>query len=285
MCNPIILLTFACVECYNKNRKINVGLALLAAYKFQQKYTKGVTYNIMKKKVVLFDLDGTLLPMDQDQFTKIYFMALVKKLGDMGLPASNEEEQRALGKAVWAGTYAMMKNDGEKTNEEVFFSTFAACTGVDLIDRKSEFNDFYHNEFHLVSKVFGKNPMIKSAIEEIKGRGYRVAIATNPLFPLIANEQRLSYAGFLLSDFEFCTCYENSRHCKPNLEYYRDIIEHLGVKAEECVMVGNDVGDDMVARKLGMDVFLITDCLINAQNDDIEQFPHGNWSDLLEFLE
>ena len=39
-------------------------------------------------------------------------------------------------------------------------------------------------------------------------------------------------------------------------------------------MVGNDVKEDMVARKLGMDVFLITDCLINPNNEDIEQFPH-----------
>ena len=242
-------------------------------------------YNMMKKKLILFDLDGTLLPMDQDKFVKAYFVALVKKLGAMGLPASSEEEQKALGKAVWAGTYAMLGNDGSKSNEEVFFSTFAACTGVDLLKRKPEFDEFYRNEFQAVAAVCGQNPLIKPAIDEIKSRGYRVAIATNPLFPLIANEQRLSFGGLSISDFEFCTCYENSKYCKPNLEYYRAIIEHLGVSAEECIMVGNDVSDDMVAKNLGMDVFLITDCLINAQNVDINQFPHGNWEDFLAFLE
>ena len=239
----------------------------------------------MKKKMILFDLDGTLLPMDQDKFTGAYFMALVKKLAAMGLPASNEEEQKNLAKAVWTGTYAMLSNDGSKTNEELFFSTFYTYTGVDLLKRKPELDEFYRNEFHAVAAVCGRNPLIKSAIDELKGRGYRVAIATNPLFPLIANEQRLSFGGLSISDFEFCTCYENSRYCKPNLDYYRAIAEHLGVKPEECIMVGNDVGDDMVAKNLGMDVFLITDCLINTQNVDIDQFPHGNWEDFLAFLD
>ena len=34
----------------------------------------------MNIKAVLFDLDGTLLPMDQDIFVKSYFGLLAKKL-------------------------------------------------------------------------------------------------------------------------------------------------------------------------------------------------------------
>ena len=155
----------------------------------------------MKKKVILFDLDGTLLPMDQDAFTKAYFIALVKKLAAMGAPASSEEEMATLGKAIWSGTYAMMSNTGAKTNEEVFFLTFAQCTGMDMLTRKEEFDEFYKNEFQAVATVCGANPCVKSAVEWIKGRGYRIAIATNPLFPLIANKQRVSWAGLSLSDF------------------------------------------------------------------------------------
>ena len=239
----------------------------------------------MKKKMILFDLDGTLLPMDQDAFTKAYFVTLIKKLAMMGLPASSEEERQLLGKAVWTGTYAMMKNDGSKTNEEVFFSVFGACTGVDMFARKPEFDEFYRKEFQEVASVCEKNPLVASAIDDIKGRGYRVAIATNPLFPLIANEQRLKWAGLELSSFEFCTCYENSRYCKPKLEYYRAITDHLGVDPTECIMVGNDVKEDMVAKRLGMDVFLVTDYIINSDNEDIEQYPHGNWEDLLRWLD
>lgn len=236
------------------------------------------------KKVILFDLDGTLLPQDQDEFVGAYFKELVKKLVALGLPASTPEEQRALGKVVMAGTYAMMKNDGSCTNEERFFQTFYALTGVDMYPQKNEFDKFYENEFQEVGKVCGFNPFVKTAVEQLKEKGCRVAVATNPLFPLIANKQRLTWAGLSFEDFEYCTCYENSCYCKPNLKYYEGVLERLHVCAEDCLMVGNDVREDMVARELGMDVFLITDCLINADHKDINDYPHGSWQDFIEFI-
>ena len=238
----------------------------------------------MKKKVILFDLDGTLLPQDQDEFIGAYFKELVKKLAHLGLPASTFEDQQALGKAVWAGTYAMMKNDGSCTNEQRFFQAFASVTGIDVWDKKPEFDKFYENEFQNAGKTCGYNPLVKIAIGQLKERGYRISVATNPLFPLIANKQRLMWAGLSLDDFEYCTCYENSSYCKPNLKYYEGILAHLGVRAEDCLMVGNDVREDMVARELGMDVFLITDCLINADNKDINEYPHGSWEDFINFM-
>lgn len=238
-----------------------------------------------KKKLILFDLDGTLLPMDQDDFTKAYFRVLIKKLASLGLPAETPEEQASLAKAVWASTYAMMKNDGSCTNEERFFSTFASLTGVDLLPQKPVFDAFYENEFQAVKQVCGCDPKVRAAIDKIKKCGYRVAIATNPLFPILANKSRLSWAGLSLSYFEYCTCYENSSYCKPTHEYYQAILDKLDVRAEDCIMVGNDVREDMVTRELGMDVFLITKHLINPENKDINDYPHGDFDDLLNFLE
>ena len=236
------------------------------------------------KKVILFDLDGTLLPMNQDDFTKAYFHTLLKKLAQLGIPAQTQEEQKKLASAVWSGTYAMMKNDGSCTNEERFFLDFSTILGVDFSYLKPQLDGFYQNEFNEVSAVCGRNPLVAKVISELKGRGYRVAVATNPLFPLRANETRLSWAGLSLSDFEFCTCYENSRYCKPKLEYYKGILSHLGVSGDECMMVGNDVREDMVARELGMDVFLITDYIINVENRDIDEFPHGTWEDFAKYM-
>ena len=59
----------------------------------------------------------------------------------------------------------------------------------------------------------------------------------------------------------------------------------LNVSAEECLMVGNDVGEDMVTANLGMKVFLLTDCLINRTGADISQYPHGSFAELAEFIE
>lgn len=239
----------------------------------------------MKKKIILFDLDGTLLPQDQDEFVKAYFGVLARKIVSLGFPCSSEDDKNLLTKGIWSATYAMMKNDGGATNEERFFTTFHAITGFDISEKKGVFDDFYKNEFQAVSAVCGKNPLVPEAISKLKAAGYRVCVATNPLFPLLANESRLAWAGLDLCEFEYCTSYETSRYCKPNLKYYEAILEHLGACAEDCLMVGNDVKEDMVARELGMDVFLITDCLINSENRDINDFPHGSWGDFLKFIE
>lgn len=81
------------------------------------------------------------------------------------------------------------------------------------------------------------------------------------------------------------TTYENSCYCKPNLQYYRSILQQLDIPADECLMVGNDVGEDMVAQELGMDVFLLTDCLINRRNEEISHYPQGGFSELLHMVQ
>lgn len=110
-------------------------------------------------------------------------------------------------------------------------------------------------------------------------------LATNPLFPRVATESRVRWAGLEPEDFRLITVYENSCHCKPNPAYYQDVLREIGAKPEECVMVGNDAKEDMVALELGMKGFLLTDCLINSEGRAIDHIPQGNFSDLREFLE
>jgi FMN phosphatase YigB (HAD superfamily) len=115
--------------------------------------------------------------------------------------------------------------------------------------------------------------------------GLRLVLATNPLFPALATHSRVRWAGLETGDFELITTYENARRCKPNPQYYLDILDQLGLSPEECLMVGNDVGEDMVAQKLGMQVFLLTDCLINKHGADISSYPQGSFDALLTFLQ
>lgn len=78
--------------------------------------------------------------------------------------------------------------------------------------------------------------------------------------------------------------YENAHYCKPNPAYYTEILTSCHLEPAECLMVGNDVGEDMIARKLGMRVFLLTDCLINKANEDISQYPNGSFEELKRFI-
>ncbi|QNL43946.1 HAD family hydrolase [Oscillibacter hominis] len=229
-------------------------------------------------KTILFDLDGTLLPMDQDLFTKAYFKRLAVKLAPHGY------EPNALIDGIWAGTAAMVRNDGSCTNEEAFWKCFRGIFGERVLRDYPLFDEYYRREFQQVAEVCGFNPEAKRTVEELKGRGYRLVLATNPIFPSVATESRIRWAGLEPQDFALYTTYENTGYCKPNPAYYRDIAERLRCEPGECLMVGNDVEEDMVARAVGMEVFLLTDCLINKQGADLSAYPHGGFDELRRYM-
>lgn len=232
----------------------------------------------MKITTILFDLDGTLLPMDQETFIKAYFGGLVKKLMPHGY-----DKDTLIG-AIWSGTMAMIKSNGESTNEEAFWKVFCSVFGEDAKNDIPLFDEFYENDFCHVQRSCGYTEKSAELIKFIKEKGFRVALATNPLFPSTATEQRIKWAGLSPSDFEIFTTYENSHYCKPNPNYYREVMEKLGVSPTECLMVGNDISEDMIARELGCKVFLLTDCLINKDNKDISAYPNGSFDALFEFI-
>lgn len=232
----------------------------------------------MSITTVLFDLDGTLLPMDQEKFTQGYFKCLAIKLLAYGY------DQEKLINGIWLGTGAMIKNDGKQTNEEAFWQTFVQVMGQKVLADKPIFEEFYRNEFQQTKDFCGYNPDGLEAVRKMKDMGYRVALATNPIFPAIATQSRIRWAGLVPEDFDLYTTYENSSFCKPNPQYYQLLADRLGVKAQECIMVGNDVLEDGAAAQVGMAVFLIKDCLINKDNQDISHIPQGDFQDFLRFM-
>ena len=232
----------------------------------------------MDINTILFDLDGTLLPMDQEKFVNGYFKMLAAKLAPYGY------EPQQLINAILAGIEAMIKNDGSQLNEDAFWKRFVEIYGDKVLADKPVFEDFYKNEFQDARLFCGFNPKAAETVRSLKDKGYRVVLATNPLFPSIATESRIRWAGLEPSEFDLYTTYENTSYCKPNLDYYRDILKRINCRPEECIMVGNDVGEDMVVEALGMQVFLLTDCLINTQKKDITAYPHGSFEQLLSML-
>ena len=232
----------------------------------------------MNVQVVLFDLDGTLLPMDQDVFVKYYFGLMAKHLAPYGY------ESEALVKAIWQGTAEMVKNNGEKTNEAVFWNCFTSLFGKNARKDEPHFDAFYREKFDQVAVSCGKNEKAAEVIALCREKGLRTVLATNPIFPAVATESRMKWAGLSPDDFEFYTTYENSCYCKPNPEYYKEIFAKLGCECSDCIMVGNDVEEDMIAQTVGMKVFLLTDCLLNKKERDISVYPHGGFSALLEYV-
>lgn len=229
-------------------------------------------------KTILFDLDGTLLPMDQEVFVNDYAKRLAMAMMPYGYAPG------AFGKALWKSVGAMVMNDGSMNNDERFWSVFAQALGPEVRQREDVILEFYKTEFQKVAKSCGYNPEAKVTIEMLKEMGYQLILATNPLFPPIATESRVRWAGLDPKDFAYITTYDNSSYCKPNPLYYQEILGKLNLKPQECLMVGNDVAEDMMTEELGMKVFLLKDCLINKYEKDISGYPQGSFEELRAFV-
>lgn len=226
----------------------------------------------------LFDLDGTLLPMDQDLFLKLYLKALSQKFIHFGI------EPEKIINGILFGTKSMIENDGLVTNEACFWKAFTNIMGENVLQLEPEFEKFYHNEFALAKEATSQNPMANECVKVLKDKGYKLVVATNPVFPKIATHTRMKWAGLDLQDFEIITTYEHHKYCKPNLNYYKEILKKIGKTPEDCMMVGNDVKEDMCTMDLSMDTYLIKDCLIPSQDIDISNIKQGNFNEFFEFV-
>ena len=226
---------------------------------------------------VLMDLDGTLLPFEQDAFIKAYMKLLCADLA----PKGYAPEQ--IVQAVWAGCDAMINNDGTVLNSVRFWDAFAAVLGDRVRTEEDNLDGFYLGAFDKARLVLDGESCAKELVDTLKEKGYTVVLATNPLFPEQAQRTRMAWAGLTLSDFALVTHYSNSHFCKPDLRYYEEILQTIGKTPTECLMIGNNVAEDMIAEQLGMDVCLITGHVENPQDKPIDRFVQKSLGTFLEY--
>jgi len=226
---------------------------------------------------ILFDLDGTLVRFTQKAFIDAYFGELAKVFGKMGMDINLSI------KAVWAGTKSMFINDGTKLNSERFWHTFAKVMELDgerLKTVEAACDSFYTNEFNTVKSIIDYSDIPKRLVRGLAQKGYKIALATNPLFPKCAVESRLGWIGLAASDFIHITHYSNSKFCKPHLGYYKEILQEIGKTPEQCIMVGNNPSEDMIPREIGMETYLVTDYMENESDTDITTYRKGTLAEM-----
>lgn len=203
---------------------------------------------------ILFDLDGTLLDIDLGSFLERYFAALARTMAP--LTASEEALKDAM-EALHVATHAMMLPHAGRTNQEVFTGEFRALTGIDIEEHASVFARFYADEFPLLGDGYGPAPGAREAVETALELGLKVAIATNPIFPLAAVEHRIAWAGLDDLAVHTITTYETMHACKPLPAYFIETAERIGVVPTECLMVGDDHELDLAATATGMRTFYV----------------------------
>ncbi len=235
------------------------------------------------KDIFLFDLDGTLLGIEAEEFLKHYFTALSAEFKDLCA-----EPDRFI-QILMGSTEKMIRNDGSRSNQKAFMEDFIEKMDISNQNEaekiKSRFEDFYQTKFVDLGQHFEidrKTPA--EIIEYLKAKGKRLVLATNPLFPKEAVEARLGWIGIDAADFELLTHYENMSYAKPNPNYYREILAKMNVEPENCLMIGNDLKEDAVASELGIKTLIIEDRIIKRENSDFDIAWQGRLKDFKELL-
>jgi FMN phosphatase YigB (HAD superfamily) len=204
-------------------------------------------------RAVLFDLDGTLLDIDIGAFLPTYFGALAPVIGKV-MGDGNGLEGIA---AVQRATQAMMDPHPPLTNREAFNERFTALTGIDLEDAREPFDHFYAEVFPTLGAGFGPAAGAHDALRIARDLGMKLAVATNPIFPMAAVLHRMRWAGVEPAGVDVITAYEAMHACKPSPEYFLETADLLGVPPGDCLMVGDDPSLDMSAADVGMRTFYV----------------------------
>lgn len=229
---------------------------------------------------ILFDLDDTLLVNDAHAFMNHYFMLLSK------YAAPVMEARTFLDDVTQATRTTIFNTDPNLSNADVFWAHFEELSGHSRDDLEPFFADFYAQEFGKLESITGREPRAVELVEQVLAQGRKVVIATNPLFPLVAIEQRLAWAGVPVDNHEFAlvTAYENMHAAKPQPAYYQEILDRIDAAPETALMVGNDWTNDILpAAQVGMHTYWINRTS-EAPPEPSLVAAHGTLADLYDLV-
>lgn len=227
---------------------------------------------------LLIDLDGTLLGVRMEEFVPRMVESMESFFDDL-LPSASF--RRHLGK----GLGDMMGNgDPSVTVLDVFLKSFAESAALPEEDVKDHFSRFYEGPFRDLRRMSSAMEGVDELISTARDNGLLLTLATNPIFPLAAISERMRWAGIERSSFALITSAEIMHYCKPNLSYYREILEILGAGPRECLMVGNDLEQDLAAGVIGIGTYLVSNGFQSGSRAVHPPDYRGTISDLAALL-
>jgi FMN phosphatase YigB (HAD superfamily) len=234
---------------------------------------------------LLFDLDGTLLPLRLEELAKPYLHALTIHWGPL---LAKTVAPETLPGHVLAATAVMMRSaNPARPNREVYWEDLAKRIVATEADLRPSFVEFYRDVFPKLRRNYEQRlPGIgRSVVQAAVEQGFDIVLATNPIWPREAIKERMRWAGLEDLPWLLISSYEDFHFCKPHPGYFQEICEKIARPAEQCWMIGNDVDEDGVAAKVGMKVFMTSDWLENRSGSTITATKTGTLNELLSQLQ
>lgn len=203
---------------------------------------------------LLLDLDDTLLENSAETFLPVYIRTLSEYLSPHARP------DKVAAQLMFASQAMIENQDPSRTLEQTFDEQFYPPLGLRKEDLREVIDNFYREVYPRLEILTKPRQESRLLVNTALNAGAQVVIATNPVFPRTAIEQRIRWAGLDPSKFALITSFENFHFAKPNTTYYAELLGQLGWHPEPILMVGNSIDDDIKpAAALGIPSALIQD--------------------------
>jgi FMN phosphatase YigB (HAD superfamily) len=227
------------------------------ALTFSGKRWNKMTTQVTMIKAILIDLDNTLIRNPDLGFAIEFLRRSDEYFGARwGYNGFSRVFRRAL-REMSSDT-----RSPDMTNSVFIVSLIAQYSGISAREVSAGLRDFYADV----------HPLLRSCVRPVQGAaellsllretGYAVVIATNPIYPLEAILQRLSWGNLpnREDDYAFVTHAANMHFAKPDRAYYAEILARIGVEPDEALMIGDSIKNDIEpATMMRLHTYHITD--------------------------
>jgi len=199
-------------------------------------------------RCLLFDLDGTLLDIDGEQFLDDYVAALApyfQRWADVDV----------FTRSVMAASVPIFGLHPHETNGEVFRNHLSRHLGMAPSVVDETMGRFHREAMDAMPIRRGPIADARPCVEAALRGGFQVAVATTPIYQPAVVALRLRWAGLEDIPWSLVTHSENMHTCKPDVDYFAEAASLLGIPPTQCLMIGDDRLQDMPAAKCGMHVY------------------------------